>query len=132
MKKVIYLFSTLSLLAITLSSYNFAGKNNTPFAVEPFQIPKNIDAIFTKSCYGCHSVESTTYKAKMKLKLDQLTSMKTSKLVSKLSKIAKEIEKGDMPTKKFRANYPEKVPTDEENKILIDWARASASKLAGE
>ena len=132
MKKPIYFFVTLSLFALFLSSYNFLDRNTIRVPNQSFTIPENIDAIFTKSCYGCHSVESTTYKAKMKLKLDQLGTMKLSKLVSKLNKIAKEVEKGDMPTKKFAANYPDKMPTDEENKILIDWARNSAKQLAGE
>ncbi len=127
MSKFISLLFVLTTATVLLTSFKTNINQNTGI-----EIPQNIDAIFAKSCTGCHSVDSKNYKAKMKLKLDELGSMKTSKLVSKLSKIAKEIEKGDMPTKKFRANYPEKVPTDEENKMLIDWARSTASQLAGE
>lgn len=127
MSKFIAILFTLTLVIVLLTSFT-ANYNQNP----GIEIPENIEAIFSKSCLGCHSVKSKNYKAKMKLKLDELGSMKTSKLVSKLSKIAKEIEKGDMPTKKFRANYPEKVPTDAENKMLVDWARSAANKLAGE
>jgi len=127
MSKFIALLISLTAVIALLTSFTTNLKQNPGI-----EIPKNVEAIFSKSCLGCHSATSKNYKAKMKLKLDELGSMKTSKLVSKLSKIAKEIEKGNMPTKKFRAKYPEKVPTEEENKLLVDWARSAASKLAGE
>ena len=68
----------------------------------------------------------------MKLKFDELPLMKKGKLISKLSKIAREVEKGDMPTKKFIKEFPDKVPTDEEKKVLIEWARNASKDLAGE
>ncbi len=96
------------------------------------EIPENIQAILDKSCTGCHNSESQNSKAKMKLKLDQLTSMSVSKQVSKLSKIAKTVEKGKMPTKKFKEHYPDRMPTDDERKELIDWARNTANRLLGD
>lgn len=127
------LFLILSMIGIALlSSFNLKHTQLAESQNSAFTVPENIDVIFSKSCYSCHSVESTTYKAKMKLKLDELETMKLSKLISKLNKIAKEVGKGDMPTKKFAKNYPDKMPTDEDKKTLINWARNSAKKLAGE
>jgi len=37
-----------------------------------------------------------------------------------------------MPPKKFRNKYPDKLPTQDEKKALIDWAREYAKKLAEE
>jgi len=130
MKNFLIILSITFIASISLSSFNVV---NTPQErSDSFEIPKNIDIIFSSSCYSCHSVESTNYKAKMKLKLDELETMKLSKLVSKLNKIAKEVEKGDMPTKKFAKKYPDKMPTNEDKKTLIEWARNSAKQLVGE
>jgi len=96
-----------------------------------FIIPDNINAIFQGSCVECHIAESSNGKAKWKFRIDLLSTLKVSKLVSKLGKIAKEVEKGDMPTKKFVANNPG-VPSDDEKKILIEWARKVQAELAGE
>ena len=58
--------------------------------------------------------------------------MKTSKLVGKLSKIATKVEKGKMPTKKFKERYPDRQLTADEKTALIEWARGYAGELAGE
>ncbi len=130
MNKFLTLLSILFIIYLLISSFSIV---NPPVEkATGFEIPKNIDTIFSNSCYSCHNVESKNYKAKMKLKLDELGTMKLSKLVSKLNKIAKEVEKGDMPTKKFAANYPDKMPSDEDKNTLINWARNSAKELAGE
>lgn len=132
MNKTIAFLSIAIIAIVSLSSLNLANTTVISSSEVAFEIPENIDAIFNESCYGCHNSESNNIKAKMKLKLDGLTSMKKSKMISKLSKIAKEVEKGDMPSKKFLAKYPDKALSDEDKKALIEWAKSSAAELAGE
>ena len=132
MNKFITLLSLAFIVIVSLSSFDLTKISKVGSAEDPFVIPENIDTIFKGSCYGCHSIDSKNYKAKMKLKLDELETMKKSKLISKLNQIAKEVEKGDMPTKKFVKEYPDKIPTNEEKKVLIDWARNAVTELAGE
>lgn len=132
MNKTIAFLSIAIIAIVSLSSLKLANTTVISSSDDAFEIPENIDAIFNESCYGCHNSESNNMKAKMKLKLDGLTTMKKSKMISKLSKIAKEVEKGDMPTKKFLAKYPDKALSDENKKVLIDWAKSSAAELAGE
>jgi len=123
-------------VGVSASAMLFGFTSNSSSTItdnEPaIEIPENINAIFKNSCYGCHNSESKNAKAKKKLQIDMLTSMSTGKLVSKLNKIAKEVEKGDMPTEKFAEKYPERVPTDEVRKTLVDWAKSTAEELAGE
>jgi len=132
MNKTIAFLSIAIIAIVSLSSLNLANTTVISSSEVAFEIPENIDAIFNESCYGCHNSESNNMKAKMKLKLDDLTTMKKSKMISKLSKIAKEVEKGDMPSKKFLAKYPDKALSDEDKKALIEWAKSSAAELAGE
>ena len=132
MKNIIAILFIAGMFVFTLSGFNNTEINNDAIAQETFEVPENITAIFEKSCMGCHNAKSKNKKAKLKLKLDQLSTLKKSKLISKLSKIAKEVEKGDMPTKKFAEHNPDRMPTVEEQKELIDWARNTANSLAGE
>ena len=132
MNKSISLFSLAIIAIVALSSLKLASTSVEYTSEITFEIPQNIEAIFNESCFACHNSDSKNMKAKMKLKLDGLSSMKKSKMISKLSKIAKEIEKGDMPTKKFLAKYPDKALSDENKKALIEWANRSAAELAAE
>jgi hypothetical protein len=93
------------------------------------EIPENINAIFEKSCFGCHNSESRNDKAKEKFMIDKLTKLKKSKLAAKLSEIGEVMEEGEMPPEKFAAKYPDKVPSAEDTKILIEWANKTADSL---
>ncbi len=132
MNKFIALLGISLIALFSLVSFNIDNSIEITPVEDKFEIPENIDKIFNASCYACHGGESKNYKARMKLKLDQLSTLKKSKLVSKLGKIAKEVEKGDMPTKKFVKKNPEKIPSDDDRKAIIDWARKAAEDLVGE
>ena len=106
-------------------------QNVPPQQTSGFTVPDNIQPILDKSCLPCHGADGTS-KAKMKWNYEKMKSMKTSKMVGKLSKIASKVEKGKMPTKKFNEKYPDKQLTTDEKKALIDWARNYAGELAGE
>lgn len=128
MKNIFFGSITAFGLVIFLSSFSL----NTSFTEEgdPFVIPENIDKTLKNTCYGCHNSESKNTKGKLKLKLDDFPTMKKSKLISKLSKIAKSLEKGKMPPKKFLEHYPEKALSVDDKAALIDWAKSTAQKLA--
>ena len=118
----------------TMSSAMLFGFNinNSSVVVEDnpaIEIPENINAIFEKSCFGCHNSESRNDKAKDKFMIDKLTKLKKSKLAAKLSEISEVMEQGEMPPEKFAAKYPDKVPSAEDTKILIEWANKTAESL---
>jgi exonuclease VII small subunit len=52
-----------------------------------------------------------------------------SKQVSKLNKIVKEIEKGDMPPKKALEKYPDMALSADSQIQLIEWAKNSSDEL---
>jgi len=106
--------------------------NNSAIVAEEeptIEIPDNINAIFEKSCFGCHNSESRNTKAKEKFMVDKFTTLKKSKLASKLKKISEMMEDGEMPPEKFAAKYPDRVPSAEDAKTLIEWADNTASSL---
>jgi mono/diheme cytochrome c family protein len=97
-----------------------------------FKIPENVSQILNDRCAGCHGSDSKNAKAKLHFKIDDLSDMKVSKLVGKLSKISEVVTKEKMPPKKFLNHYPDKAPTDEQRKTLSEWAESTANSLAGE
>jgi uncharacterized membrane protein len=92
-------------------------------------IPDSVNTVLQNKCYDCHNSKSESMKAKMKLNLDKLPTVSKRKLVSKLDAIAESVEEKDMPPKKFLKKYPEHALTDDESKILIDWANNAADEL---
>lgn len=109
-----------------------AEKNQQTVQDETFQIPADVQKVLDNSCVGCHNSEAKNMKAKQKLKFEDLASMKTYKLSGKLGDIAKELEEDKMPPSKFLENYPDKKLSAEDKALLINWAKETSAKLAGE
>lgn len=133
MKKIILLSSFL------IAGFVFFGfvqdnaeKSQQTVQDETFQIPADVQKVLDNSCVGCHTSDSKNVKAKQKLKFEDLTSMKSYKLSGKLSDIAKEIEEDKMPPSKFLENYPDKKLSAEDKALVLNWAKETSAKLAGE
>lgn len=103
---------------VSISSDNYA-----------IEIPEEVDAILQNYCYGCHNSESRNEKGRDKLSLDKLDDMPKGKLAAKLNKLAKEVEEGEMPPKKFLEKNPDKEPAKKDKKAVIKWAKATAKAL---
>ncbi len=91
--------------------------------------PKKVKEVIDSRCYGCHSPEGKSDKAKKKLMWDDLPGMSKSDAVAKLDDIIEVLEKGKMPPEKFLAMKPDAKPTEKEVKILKDWADKTADHL---
>ncbi len=132
MKTALTLIALLT-LALGLSSFEYSNSTYTSFEeVDTFQLPENINTIFQNSCYGCHNNDAKAKKAKMKFNIDKLSSLKKSKLVSKLNKVAKEVKNDDMPTEKILEKYPKMALSSEQKEVLISWAESTAAALLAE
>ena len=90
-------------------------------AVQP-DMPANIKAIVDQKCYGCHNAESKNEKGKAKLDWDAFEASKKSKQMAMKGKINEELEKGDMPPKKFLEMKPEGKLTEAELATLLEWS----------
>ena len=60
---------------------------------------------------------------------DDLSSLSKVKQISKLDDISEAVEGGEMPPAKFLENFPDKKLTEEESKVLMEWANSSANKI---
>lgn len=123
-------------LSYILHSFTFESeaKYRPLISSENIDIPDDVKSIIDNKCITCHSNESSNYKAKMKMNFEKFTNGKYSngKLVSKLGKIAKKLNANKMPPEKYLVENPDKKLTDDETKLLLNWAAEQRKVLAGE
>jgi len=94
--------------------------------------PEEVMTIFERSCFDCHIAESGNIKGKSKLNFSKWEDYKLTKKIGKLDDIIKEVEEKKMPPKKYLNDYPDRALSDEEIKLVSEWANAEADKLMQE
>ena len=131
MKKTLIFILAVAALFLILTAFQTASHTAAGVAVsgDEFAVPEDVSAIFDKSCFGCHNVESQAEKAQKKLLIDQLGDLSKAKLVGKLGEIGEVVQKNEMPPEKFLAKYPDKALTEEEAKRLVEWTESAANDL---
>lgn len=117
---VLIVFMFASFVAFSAENKNISKAITTP---------DNVKAIIEKSCFGCHNTDSKNDKAKEKLDLKTIDSLETSKMIHALKEINETLGKDEMPPAKFLERFPDKKLTDDEKKILMDWANNEAKAL---
>ena len=94
--------------------------------------PEEVMAILERSCFDCHTAESSSTKAKAKLNFSKWNKLKDSKKVGKLDKICEEIKEGKMPTQKYLSHYPETKLSEKETALICIWVDEEVNKLLGD
>jgi len=123
-------FLGMILIGFALQSFTFNKSSEMEDEGIGLKMPKKVDAIIQNKCYGCHSPNSKSDKAKEELNWDELTSLNPSQQVAKLKSIGKVLSEGAMPPKKMLEKMPEKKLTEKETKIMSKWASKGVSKLS--
>ncbi len=86
-------------------------------------IPSEVQKITEKSCKNCH-YEPGRLLALAKLNLSKWDTYPHEKQAAKSKAMYNEIWKNDMPPKKFRKKNPGAIPTPEDVKTILDWAKS--------
>ncbi|HPE77680.1 MAG TPA: heme-binding domain-containing protein [Draconibacterium sp.] len=118
-----------STLLVFLFATIIATASENQVKSKAIDIPDNVKTIIDKSCFGCHNTDSKNDKAKDKLDLKTLGDLETAKMIHALKEINEVVEKNEMPPEKFLERFPDKKLTDDEKKILMNWADAQAKSL---
>ncbi|HRX11226.1 MAG TPA: heme-binding domain-containing protein, partial [Draconibacterium sp.] len=111
-----------STLLVFLFATIIATASENQVKSKAIDIPDNVKTIIDKSCFGCHNTDSKNDKAKDKLDLKTLGDLETAKMIHALKEINEVVEKNEMPPEKFLERFPDKKLTDDEKKILMNWA----------
>lgn len=99
-------------------------------AVGKFKISKKANEVIQAKCYGCHSPEGKSEKAKGKLLWDELSGLSAEMQLEKMQKIQEVLNEGKMPPAKFLEKMPEKKLTDSEKAAMQKWADKTVAKLS--
>ena len=96
MKSLTITFTAL-LLFIGLASFQSIPTKTTNISFSPADLgleistPDNVKAVLDRSCLPCHGVDGSR-KAKFKWNYTKMSNMSSSKVISKLNKVIKEID----------------------------------------
>ena len=126
---VVISIAVLAIISLSAFNINIESEKRLLSSEDTFEIPEDIQNIFDKSCFGCHNVDAKSDKAKKKLMIDQMHELSKAKLIAALGDIKDVVEEGDMPPKKFLDKYPDKAMTEEETKMIKEWADKATDAL---
>jgi hypothetical protein len=116
----VLLLTAMIIAPVSKQSSQITGKDQKP-------IPANVMKIAEKSCAGCH-MEPGMKMAMGVLNLSAWDKYAAEKQAAKAKAMCKFVTKNKMPPKRTRTNNPDLVPTQDDVKIICDWA---ASLTAG-
>jgi hypothetical protein len=136
MKNKIILFGIVGIIGITAISLSFTyikkDMKDLPNRNTVIEIPANVQTVIDKSCVMCHHSDSKNSPAKINLSFDKFKTgdYSVAKIVGKLGNIINAIDDASMPPKKYLENNPQRVLTDNDKKIIKDWANKNISKFS--
>lgn len=122
-----FLASATMLLFLTIVMSGFGPADDAP---PKLKIPKKVNAIIQDKCYGCHSADGKSDKAKEKLMWDDLSGLSMSDQAMKLSAISEVLKEGTMPPAKLLERMPEKKLTEKETMVMSKWAAKMGKKVS--
>jgi hypothetical protein len=121
------------ILPITLAFFLVTGlvaySAEKPSETKEVAMPDNVKTIIENSCFGCHNTDSKNDKAKEALDLKTMGELSKSKMIHALREINEVVEENEMPPEKFLAKYPDKKLSEEDKKVLMEWAKSEAKAL---
>lgn len=128
MKRVLTLTLLLSLGFVFFQSYVTSPAETA--AGPKFKYSKKVNAVVQDKCYGCHSEQGRSDKAKQKLMWDDVPGLSAEEQAEKLKMISGVLEEGSMPPSRFLENNPDKKLTDVEKALMEKWAGKMMKKVS--
>lgn len=92
-------------------------------------IPEDVNEVLQTTCFGCHNSEGRNDDAKKAFELDNWDDYRLTKKIRVLSEITEVLEEDKMPPARFLEFNPDKKLTEEQKKLVIDWANEESQRL---
>jgi len=110
------------------------------------QVPTNVQQILKRSCYDCHS-NQTTYpwydnitpvnwwvahhinEGKRELNFTEFGNYTVKRQSKKLDEVAETVESDEMPLNSYLIMHGDAKLSIDEKKLLIDWAKAAMNQV---
>ena len=117
--------------------------------LEGSNVPEDMRSVLTAKCGDCHSqnthypiysfmapvswmIEHDIEEAREHMNLSEWKSLNDADRMSVLSRMASEVNAGQMPPKRYRMLHPEARLSAEEQQRIYDWARAERKRIRQE
>lgn len=139
---LVALFGILQFFRPKLNTGSVHGSNDLN---QVHEIPNEIEAIFVKACYDCHS-NNTTYpwytniqpiglwmqnhvdEGKEEFNFSEFASYSAKKQKHKIHEIEEVVEENEMHLNSYTWTHGDAVLSDGEKKLLIDWVKNCMKK----
>jgi hypothetical protein len=126
MKKTTF-YSLLAICIVVAMAFTTASEpmqdSSLPGKAAPgIELSDSVLIFVQKACMDCHSDDGSSM-ARGKLNFSKWSTYDAEKQVKKANAICREITKKSMPPKKWRANNPDKVPTQAEIDMVCNWVK---------
>jgi uncharacterized membrane protein len=130
LKSTLFTLSLLAAMVLFIQAKRPAESQNTTFMADTVvEFSAEVKAVIDQKCFGCHNTNSKNEKGKGKLQWDTMTTLSKAKQIALMDEVIEVLEEGKMPPEKFLAYKPEGKLSEEEVKMLKDWANANAERL---
>ncbi len=123
----------LIILSISLLGFHYDDQDEAMTIQDEknqIDVPENVQAILDRSCLPCHGADGSG-KAKMKWNYEKMPGYSKTKLISKLVKVSEKVEADKMPPPKNVKKNPDRKLSDDDKKVLMEWADGVAEKAVG-
>lgn len=119
-------------MALAVGFFLFQSSVNSPKDPMPakFKYTKKVDELVHSKCYGCHSAEGKSDKAKKALMWDDVPNMTAADQAHLLEEILEVTEERSMPPKGMVERKPELKLTDKEVATFQKWAKKMTKRVS--
>ena len=117
--------------------------------LEGSSVPEDVRRVLATKCADCHSqntrypayshfapvswmIEHDVQEAREHMNLSRWKSMSDAERMSALSRMASEVNAGEMPPKRYQMIHRGAQLTADEQKLIYDWARGERKRLRQE
>jgi Haem-binding domain len=144
-------FIALLVVFVIIQFIRPTKNNNTTATADDmnvlYPIPDSVHKILDKACFDCHS-NNTRYpwyfsiqpvawwmndhinEGKGELNFSEFGKRTLARQAKKLKKLAKEVQDGGMPLESYSWIHKEAVLTENEKKMVVNWANALSERIA--
>jgi len=129
-KRTILIIAGLAIVAVSYQVNALTSREGDVLkSAGKLEYPEAVKKVIDAKCFGCHSPEGRSDKAKEAINWTTLTGLEKAAQVSKLDKVIEVLDKGEMPPQKMIERNPDAKISASDAKILKDWAESTSSDL---
>ena len=116
----------IAVLGLTVLS----GAGITSYNIQKLpEFPEEVNKVLQNSCFGCHTTDARSEDAKAAMDFNIWDEYKLTKKISLLNKIDVVLKESSMPPERMLKRFPERALSDDQVKLIRDWAQNETKKL---